>query len=62
VGWTEEQRELLLEEELLTVAAGWRSGGRFSQRKGSILPDRKKLERSRPPDFGERAHPNFCAI
>jgi hypothetical protein len=31
----EEQRELLPEEELLTVAVGWRSRGRFSQRKGS---------------------------
>lgn len=48
-GGAEGAGELLPEEELLTVAAGWRSRVRFSQR--------VQRERSRPPDFDEPTHP-----
>jgi hypothetical protein len=30
-------------------------------RMGSILP-KEERERSRPPDFSERVHPDFCTI
>jgi hypothetical protein len=70
----EEQRELLPEEELLVATARWRSKGSCSRRRsssrwrwdggaeGGFHRERVQQERSRPPDFGERTHPNFCAI